>query len=71
MKATDERDGLARSLRSNLLAGVAGILLLVAGVGGWASTAKLSGAVISSGTLVVEGSVKKVQHPDGASLPRS
>ncbi|MGI9381520.1 MAG: HlyD family type I secretion periplasmic adaptor subunit [Methyloligellaceae bacterium] len=39
--------------------------LLVAGIGGWAATAELSGAVIASGTVVVEKHVKKVQHRDG------
>lgn len=32
---------------------------------GWAATTTLSGAVISSGFLVVEGKAKKVQHPVG------
>lgn len=57
--------GLARSLRRNLITGTAGILLLFGGVGGWAATADLSGAVIASGILTVEGNVKAVQHPAG------
>ena len=40
-------------------------MLFLGGLGGWAATAKLTGAVIGQGTLVVESSVKKVQHPDG------
>jgi len=40
------------------------ILLLVAG-GTWAATAKLSGAIIASGLVVVQKHVKKVQHRDG------
>ncbi len=39
--------------------------LLVGGVGGWAATTELSGAVIAPGTIVVESNVKKVQHPTG------
>ena len=39
--------------------------LLVFGVGGWAATAKLAGAVISPGSIVVDGNIKKVQHPTG------
>ena len=50
--------------RLNLL-GFALIVLLVGGIGGWAATSQLAGAVIASGTLVVESSVKKVQHPTG------
>jgi HlyD family secretion protein len=34
-------------------------------MGSWAATSKLAGAVIAAGTLVVENSVKKVQHPSG------
>ena len=40
-------------------------ILLVFGVGSWAATAQLSGAVIAAGTLVVNTNVKKVQHPSG------
>ncbi|MDA9409924.1 HlyD family type I secretion periplasmic adaptor subunit [Bradyrhizobium sp. CCBAU 45384] len=35
------------------------------GVGGWATTAQLSGAVIAQGVVVVDSSVKKVQHATG------
>jgi HlyD family secretion protein len=40
-------------------------LILVAGVGGWSATAELAGAVIASGSLVVDTSLKKIQHPTG------
>jgi HlyD family secretion protein len=39
--------------------------MLVVGVGGWAATTELSGAVIAQGLLVVDTNVKKVQHPTG------
>ena len=35
------------------------------GVGGWAGTMKLSGAIIAPGLIVVDSNVKKVQHPTG------
>jgi HlyD family secretion protein len=35
------------------------------GVGGWGATAVISGAVVASGSLVVDSNVKKVQHPTG------
>ncbi|NNM70916.1 HlyD family type I secretion periplasmic adaptor subunit [Enterovirga aerilata] len=54
-----------RSLRNHLAAGVAVATFLVAGVGGWAATTELSGAVIAPGMLVVDSNVKKVQHPTG------
>lgn len=53
------------SLRPLVLAGLATVALLFVGFGGWAATAKLSGAIIAPGTVVVETSVKKVQHPNG------
>jgi HlyD family secretion protein len=51
--------------RRPLLVGFAALFLLVFGVGGWAATTRLSGAVIASGKLVVDTNVKKVQHPTG------
>jgi HlyD family secretion protein len=54
-----------RSIRFHVAAGIAAVVLLVAGVGGWAMTTELSGAVVASGLLVVESNVKKVQHPTG------
>jgi HlyD family secretion protein len=54
-----------RSFRRHLIAGFAAVLLLVGGIGGWASVAELAGAVIASGQLVVESDVKKVQHATG------
>ncbi|MCA2410805.1 HlyD family type I secretion periplasmic adaptor subunit (plasmid) [Rhizobium leguminosarum bv. viciae 248] len=61
----DNAHTLTRSLRRHLVAGVVAIGLLFGGVGGWAATTELSGAVIASGRLVVEGNVKKVQHQVG------
>jgi HlyD family secretion protein len=63
MKAI-ERDP-RRGIRKLNLIGIAAILLSVGGVGGWAATTHLAGAVIASGTLVVESNVKKVQHNSG------
>jgi len=51
--------------RKPLLIGVAACLLLVFGIGGWAATTQLSGAVIAPGKLVVDTNVKKIQHPSG------
>ena len=47
------------------LAGYCAIALLFGGVGVWASTAHIAGAVIAPGSLVVRSNVKKVQHPTG------
>ncbi|MBB4351039.1 HlyD family type I secretion periplasmic adaptor subunit [Aliirhizobium cellulosilyticum] len=62
---TDTDALLSRSLRRNLIAGTVGVAVLFGGVGGWAASTELSGAVIANGILVVDGNVKKVQHPTG------
>jgi HlyD family secretion protein len=54
-----------RSLRLHLLAGLSVLVLLAGGVGGWATTTELAGAVMASGSVVVDSSSKKVQHPTG------
>lgn len=54
-----------RSIRHHLLIGLAVVVLLVGGVGGWAATTEISGAVIASGRVVFESDVNKVQHPSG------
>ena len=41
------------------------VVLITGGVGGWAATTEISGAVIAPGALVVDSNVKKVQHPTG------
>src|SRR3954465_5403352 len=62
---TDVHSETRRSMRSSLLGGTAVACLLTFGVGGWAATTELAGAVIAPGSLVVDSNVKKVQHPTG------
>jgi HlyD family secretion protein len=59
------RTGAQKSIRLHLIIGIVVVLLLVGGVGGWASTAEISGALIAPGSIVVDSNVKKVQHPTG------
>lgn len=54
-----------RSLRTHLIAGGAALALLCGGVGGWAATTELVGAIVATGSLVVDSNVKKVQHLTG------
>ena len=54
-----------RSIRQHLLAGCTAVLVLVGGIGGWATNTEISGAVIAPGQLVVDSNVKKIQHPAG------
>lgn len=53
------------SMRGRVITGSVAAILLVAGMGGWAATAKLSGAIISNGTVLVAENVKVIQHLDG------
>ena len=57
--------GEDRSLRHHLIGGIVIALVLTGGIGGWAATTELSGAVTASGSVVVDSSVKKVQHLTG------
>jgi HlyD family secretion protein len=57
--------GARYSIRRHLIVGLAVVVLLAGGLGGWASTAQISGALIAPGSVVVESNVKKVQHPTG------
>jgi HlyD family secretion protein len=58
--------GSARdSIHRHLLAGALIVLLLAGGVGGWAATTQIAGALIAQGSVVVDSNVKKVQHPTG------
>ena len=61
----DVRQAAERSARKHILAGVAVIALVLGGTGVWAARTDISGAVVSSGMVVVESKVKKVQHPTG------
>jgi HlyD family secretion protein len=54
-----------RAIRNLNLIGFTLLAVMVGGVGVWASTSELAGAVIAPGQIVVESSVKKVQHPTG------
>jgi membrane fusion protein, type I secretion system len=57
--------GEDRTLRNHLLGGTVMALVLTFGIGGWAATTELSGAITASGLVVVDTNVKKVQHPTG------
>lgn len=61
----DEDPSEKWSARGYIRFGVFGVLILVAGVGGWGATAEIAGAVIASGQLRVTAQQQVVQHPDG------
>jgi HlyD family secretion protein len=54
-----------RSLKRRLMAGVFISALLLFAIFGWAALAQLSGAVIASGTIIIDNASKKIQHPVG------
>lgn len=54
-----------KSIQRHRLFGVAIVVFLTFGIGGWAATTELSGALIATGSLVVGSHVKLVQHPTG------
>ncbi len=53
------------SARRYILFGLAVLLLLVGGLGAWATIAQLSGAVISPGVVAVSSNRQTVQHLEG------
>src|SRR5260370_25386936 len=57
--------GARRSIRLHLIIGLAVVVILAGGLGGWASTAQISGALIAPGSVVVESNLEKMQHPTG------
>jgi HlyD family secretion protein len=63
--SANEMMGVRSSIRMHLIVGLSVVVLLGGGLGGWASTAEISGALIAPGSIVVESSVQKVQHPTG------
>jgi len=57
--------GAGESIRRHIIAGSILVGVLAFGLGGWASTAEISGALIAQGDIVVDSNIKKVQHPTG------
>jgi HlyD family secretion protein len=53
------------AIRKLNLVGCTALVVALGGFGGWASTTDIAGAVIANGTVMVESSVKKVQHLSG------
>jgi len=65
------RDPAQFSMRGRVIWGTLFAIALVGGLGGWASTARLSGAVIGQGTVQIDEDLKVVQHVDGGWCARS
>jgi HlyD family secretion protein len=54
-----------QSIQRYMVVGLIMFGVVTFGIGGWAATSQLSGAVIGQGVVVVDSSVKKVQHATG------
>lgn len=54
-----------QSIQRYLTVGFAIVVFLIFGIGGWAATIPLEGAVVAQGSIVVDSNVKKVQHLSG------
>lgn len=63
--ASAEPGSARQSIRRYTIAGVALVAFLTLGVGVWATTVEMAGALIAPGTVVVESNIKKVQHLTG------
>src|SRR5271165_3393706 len=61
----DDAAAAFRSIRRYRLLGLTAAGFFVFGIGGWAATTDLSSAVVAQGQLVVDSSVKKIQHMTG------
>jgi HlyD family secretion protein len=61
-------DGDLRSLNRHALAAILAIGGLVVGLGGWASSVQVAGAVIANGAIGVESYPKRIQHQEGGTV---
>lgn len=71
MSTAIEPDDIAKAhagVRNALIAGAVVIALLMFGLLRWAALTEITGAVIADGTVVVESSAKKIQHPTGGTV---
>lgn len=69
-KNSDPAPGAYDRIGSRVLMGTTLGFLLLFVIGGWAATAKLTGAVIAQGTVKVDQNLKIIQHRDGGIVTR-
>ncbi len=65
---TEQASQSLKAVKSYLRAGLVVSLTILFGVGGWAYTTEISGAVVASGQVVAESNVKKVAHVTGGNV---
>ena len=65
--ANAPRSALA-AVHAYLRAGLGLSIMMVFGVGGWAYSTEISGAVLATGQVVAESNPKKLQHVTGGTV---
>ena len=65
LRSDPEEIHLPTSSKNVIILGLIVVVLFFVGLGGWAATATLQGAVIAHGSVIVETYRKQVQHLDG------
>lgn len=58
-------DNLSHSIQFYTRIAIASVILLLCSIGVWAVFTEISGAVIASGSIVVDGNSKQIQHREG------
>lgn len=61
----DADDMLRKTVRNHLMFALFVAVFVVGGIGAWAALTEIAGAVVSSGTVVVESNIRQVQHREG------
>lgn len=56
------------STRKPMIIGISALIVLIVGLGGWSALANISGAIVGSGQVIVEGNRQPVQHPQGGTV---
>jgi HlyD family secretion protein len=59
---------VADDIRRPMLVGLSAFLLFFGGLGGWASTLQLDGAVIAQGSIKVQDNRLTMQHREGGTV---
>jgi HlyD family secretion protein len=68
MEKAELDKNLKSSVRTHVLMSFAIIFLLLGGIVAWATMTEIAGAVVASGTVVVESNIKQVQHQEGGTV---
>lgn len=68
MEKAEIDKSLKSSVRTHVLMSFVVIFVLLGGMAAWAAMTEIAGAVVASGTVVVESNIKQVQHQEGGTV---